>query len=165
MDQITTSWDNRHRVPGYLFNITRLINGDYAKVHGYEGYSTSGRTVLGFRMYTRTGLKSFVNGEERPLEGTAPSVYSIALMYERGPWSLGATADRTDGFVTAINVLGAGFNETADSITWLTYAQTFTASTTRSASRLQGIRSMTSRPTASTVIRCCRGVITATAGR
>ena len=28
-------------------------------------------------------------------------------MYEKGDWSLGATADHTDGFVTAINVLGA----------------------------------------------------------
>ena len=29
------------------------------------------------------------------------------------------TADRTDGFVTAVNVLGAGYNEQADSITWV----------------------------------------------
>src|SRR5690606_28020909 len=42
------------------------------------------------------------------------------VMYEKGPWSLGATADRTDGFVTAINVLGGGYNEQADPITWLT---------------------------------------------
>jgi len=41
-------------------------------------------------------------------------------MYEQGPWSLGATADHTDGFVTAINVLGEGYNEQADPITWLT---------------------------------------------
>jgi outer membrane receptor protein involved in Fe transport len=41
-------------------------------------------------------------------------------MYERGPLSLGVTADHTDGFVTAINVLGAGFNEKADPITWMT---------------------------------------------
>ena len=41
-------------------------------------------------------------------------------MYEKGPWSIGANADHTDGFVTAINVLGAGYNEQADKITWLT---------------------------------------------
>jgi len=41
-------------------------------------------------------------------------------MYEKGPWSLGTTADHTDGFVTAINVLGEGYNEEADPITWLT---------------------------------------------
>ena len=49
-----------------------------------------------------------MDGEERPLEGIAPSVYSVSLMYERGDWSLGATADHTDGFVTAINVARRG---------------------------------------------------------
>ena len=58
--------------------------------------------------------------EERPLEGIAPSVYSVGVMYERGAWSLSATADHTDGFVTATNVLGAGYNEQADALTWLT---------------------------------------------
>jgi iron complex outermembrane receptor protein len=123
-NQITTSWEPGQDigVPGYLFNITRPINGDYAKVHGYEvGLQHFWQNGLGFRaQYTRNWSKSFVAGEERPLEGIAPSVYSVALMYERGPWSLGATADRTDGFVTAINVLGDGFNEVADPITWLT---------------------------------------------
>jgi outer membrane receptor protein involved in Fe transport len=79
------------------------------------------RNGLGFRaQYTRNSSKSFVAGEERPLEGIAPSTYSLSAMYEKGPWSLGATADHTDGFVTAINVLGAGFNEEADPITWVT---------------------------------------------
>ncbi|HEY0940297.1 MAG TPA: TonB-dependent receptor [Steroidobacter sp.] len=123
-DQITTSWEPGQDigVPGYLFNITRPINGDYAKVHGYEvGLQHFWQNGFGLRaQYTRNWSKSFVDGEERPLEGIAPSVYSLALMYERGRWSLGATADRTDGFVTAINVLGVGFNEQADAITWLT---------------------------------------------
>jgi outer membrane receptor protein involved in Fe transport len=61
-----------------------------------------------------------VDGEERPLEGIAPATYSLGVMYERGKWSLGANADHTDGFVTAINVLGTGYNEQADAITWLT---------------------------------------------
>ena len=47
-------------------------------------------------------------------------MYSLGVMYEKGDWSMGATADRTDGFVTAINVLGAGYNEQSDPITWLT---------------------------------------------
>jgi outer membrane receptor protein involved in Fe transport len=33
---------------------------------------------------------------------------------------MSATADHTDAFVTATNVLGAGFNETANAVTWLT---------------------------------------------
>ncbi|HUQ10118.1 MAG TPA: TonB-dependent receptor [Steroidobacteraceae bacterium] len=123
-NQITSSWEPGQDigVPGYLFNISRPINGDYAKVRGYEaGVQHFWQNGLGVRaQYTRNTSKSFVAGEERPLEGIAPSVYSVSAMYEKGPLSLGATADHTDGFVTAINVLGAGYNEKADPITWVT---------------------------------------------
>jgi iron complex outermembrane receptor protein len=123
-NQITTSWEPGQDigVPGYLFNISRPINGDYAKVRGFEaGLQHFWQNGLGFRaQYTRNSSKSFVGDEERPLEGIAPAVYSFSAMYERGPLSLGATADHTDGFVTAINVLGVGYNEEADSLTWLT---------------------------------------------
>jgi TonB-dependent receptor len=123
-NQITTSWEPGQDigVPGYLFNISRPINGDYAKVRGYEfGVQHFWENGLGFRaQYTRNTSKSFVGDDERPLEGIAPSTYSVSLNYERGPWSLGATADHTDGFVTAINVLGVGYNEKADELTWLT---------------------------------------------
>jgi TonB-dependent receptor len=123
-NQITTSWEPGQDigVPGYLFNISRPINGDHAKVYGYEaGVQKFWKNGLGFRaQYTRNWSTSIVAGEERPLEGIAPSVYSVSLMYERNAWSVGATADHTDGFVTAINVLGAGFNAKADPITWLT---------------------------------------------
>lgn len=136
-NQITTSWE-----PGQdigvgpildldgnpvtdgptLFNVMRPINGDYAKVHGVEaGLQYFWENGFGFRaQYTRNWSKSFVEDEERPLEGIAPSVYSVGVMYERGAWSLSATADHTDGFVTATNVLGAGYNEQADALTWLT---------------------------------------------
>ncbi|WP_238376575.1 TonB-dependent receptor [Luteimonas abyssi] len=136
-NQITTSWE-----PGQdigvgpiigadgapvtdgptLFNVMRPINGDYAKVRGVEtGLQHFWDNGFGFRaQYTRNWARSWVGDLERPLEGIAPSVYSLGLMYERGPWSLGVTADRTNGFVTAINVLGEGYNEEADPITWLT---------------------------------------------
>jgi iron complex outermembrane receptor protein len=123
-NQITSSWETGQDigVEGYLFNVSRPINGDHAKVHGYEvGAQHFWENGFGFRaQYTRNWSESFVDGEERPLEGIAPSVYSVSLMYERGDWSVGATADHTDGFVTAINVLGAGYNEEADPITWVT---------------------------------------------
>jgi iron complex outermembrane receptor protein len=128
-NQITTSWEPNVDigVPGFPFNITRPINGDYAKVHGYEvGAQHFFGNGFGLRaQYTRNWSKSFVPGSdgeliERPLEGIAPSVYSMSALYEKGPISLGVTADHTDGFVTAINVLGEGYNEQADSITWLT---------------------------------------------
>ena len=105
-----------------LFNVVRPINGDYAKVHGVEvGLQHFWKSGFGFRMqYTRNWSESWVDGQKRPLEGIAPSVYSVSLMYEKGPWSIGATADHTNGFVTAIGVLGNGYNELADPLTWLT---------------------------------------------
>lgn len=123
-NQITTSFLTGQDigVPGYLFNILRPINGDYAKVRGLEvGLQHFWESGFGVRaQYTRNWARSFVDGAERPLEGIAPATYSLSLLYEKGPWSLGATADHTDGFVSAINVLGEGYNEVADAITWLT---------------------------------------------
>lgn len=123
-DQITTSWEPGQDigVPGYLFNVQRPINGDTAEVHGVEvGLQHFLDNGLGVRaQYTRNWSKSYVGDLERPLEGIAPSVYSLGLFYERGPLSMSASADHTDGFATAINVLGEGYNEEADPITWVT---------------------------------------------
>ncbi len=123
-NQITTSWEPQQDigVPGYLFNIIRPINGDYAKVHGFEaGMQHFWDSGFGVRaQYTRNWSKSWVDGQERPLEGIAPAVYSMSVLYEKGHWSLGTTADHTQGFVTAVNVLGDGYNEEADAITWVT---------------------------------------------
>jgi TonB-dependent receptor len=123
-NQITTSWEPGQDigVPGYLFNVMRPINGDHARVKGLEmGLQHFWKSGFGVRaQYTRNLSTSWVDGEQRPLEGIAPATYSLGVMYEKGKWSLGANADRTDGFVTAINVLGTGYNEQADAITWLT---------------------------------------------
>lgn len=123
-NQITTSWETGVDigVPGFLFNVLRPINGDYAKVKGVEvGLQHFFGNGFGVRaQYTHNWSESWVGGEKRPLEGIAPSVYSLGVMYEKGAWSAGVTADRTDGFVSALYVLGAGFNEKADPITWLT---------------------------------------------
>ena len=123
-NQITTSWEPGVDigVPGYLFNIIRPINGDYAKVKGIEvGLQHLLENGFGVRgQFTRNWSKSYVGDEVRPLEGIAPSVYSLSLLYEKGPLSLAVTADHTDAFTTAVNVLGEGYNEKADSITWMT---------------------------------------------
>lgn len=123
-NQITRSFEPQQDigVPGYLFNITRPINGDHAQVRGLElGFQHFWENGFGVRaQYTRNLSKSWVNGEERPLEGIAPATYSLGLMYERGDWSLGTTADHTRGFVSAVNVLGQGYHEEAAPITWLT---------------------------------------------
>ena len=123
-NQITTSWEPGQDigVPGYLFNVMRPINGDFAKVKGLElGLQHFWDNGFGVRgQYTRNLSSSWVDGEKRPLEGIAPATYSLGVMYEKGKWSLGVNADRTDGFVSAINVLGTGYNEQADPLTWLT---------------------------------------------
>lgn len=123
-NQITTSWEPGQDigVPGHLFNVMRPINGDKARVKGIEfGLQHLWKNGFGVRaQYTRNLARSWVNGEERPLEGIAPATSSLGVLYEKGPWSLSMTADHTDGFVTAINVLGAGFNERVKPITWLT---------------------------------------------
>ena len=123
-NQITTSWEPGVDigVPGYLFNIIRPINGDHARVKGIEvGLQHLLDNGFGVRgQFTRNWSKSYVGDEVRPLEGIAPSVYSLSLLYEKGPLSLAVTADRTDSFTTAVNVLGEGYNEEADAITWMT---------------------------------------------
>ena len=123
-DQITTSWEPGQDigVDGYLFNVSRPINGDTAEVKGLEiGLQHFMDNGFGVRaQYTRNWSKSFVGGLERPLEGIAPSVYSLGLFYERGPMSFSVSGDHTEGFTTAINVLGEGYNEEADPITWVT---------------------------------------------
>jgi len=123
-DQITSSWEPGQDigVPGHLFNISRPINGDHARVKGVEvGLQHFLDNGLGVRaQYTRNWAKSYVGDEERPLEGIAPSVYSLGVFYDHGPVSLSLSGDRTAGFTTAVNVLGAGYNEKADPITWVT---------------------------------------------
>ena len=123
-NQITTSWQTGVDigVPGHLFNVLKPINGDKAKVRGMEiGFQHLWDNGLGVRaQYTRNRSDSWVGGEKRPLEGIAPATSSLSLLYEKGPWSLSATADHTDDFVSAINVIGPGFNERAKAITWVT---------------------------------------------
>ena len=123
-NQITTSWEPGVDigVPGYLFNIIRPINGDHARAKGVEvGLQHLFENGFGVRgQFTRNWSKSYVGDQVRPLEGIAPSVYSLSLLYEKGPLSMAVTADHTDSFTTAINVLGEGYNEEADAITWVT---------------------------------------------
>lgn len=124
-NQITSLWLTGQDIGapgGRLFNVQRPVNGDSAKARGMEiGLQHLFDNGFGVRaQYTRNLSSSWVNGVERPLEGIAPATASLGLLYERGPWSMSTTADYTDSFVTATNVLGAGFNETAKAITWLT---------------------------------------------
>lgn len=105
-----------------LFNRIQPINGDHAEVEGFEvGLQHFWENGFGVRgQYTRNWSKSFVNGDERPLEGIAPATYSLSLMYEKGPWTLGTTADHTEGFVSTVGLLGEGWDVEEDPLTWVT---------------------------------------------
>ena len=107
---------------GRLFNVQRPINGDKAKVNGIEvGLQHLWDNGFGVRaQYTRNKSRSWVGGEERALEGVAPSTSSVGLLYEKGPWSMSVSADHTDDFVVGTNVLGAGFEAWAKATTWVT---------------------------------------------
>jgi TonB-dependent receptor len=123
-DQITSSWETGQDigVPGHLFNISRPINGDYAEVKGLEvGLQHFLENGFGVRaQYTHNWAESWVGGQQRPLEGIAPSVYSLGLFYDHGPISVSFSGDYTEGYVTANNVLGPGYNEQSDPILWIT---------------------------------------------
>jgi TonB-dependent receptor len=129
-NQITSSWETGQDigVTGHLFNISRPINGDYAKVSGVEvGLQHFWDNGFGVRaQYTHNKATSVVGNEIRPLEGVAPATSSLGGSYEKGPWSLSLTADKTDGFVTAVNVLGAGYDERVKAITWLSSSISYT---------------------------------------
>jgi iron complex outermembrane receptor protein len=123
-NQITTSWETGQDigVPGHLFNVMRPINGDRARVNGLElGLQHLWDNGFGVRaQYTRNRARSWVAGEQRPLEGVAPATSSLGALYEDEVWSLSLQADHTGGFTTAVNVLGAGYDEQVKPITWLT---------------------------------------------
>ena len=181
-NQITTSWETGQDIGvgpildadgnpitdgPTLFNIIRPINGDYAKVHGFEaGLQHFWENGLGFRaQYTRNWSESWVDGEKRPLEGIAPSVYSLSLMYEgtvvhrryRRPHRRLRHRHQRPGPGAATNrpTRSPGSPRTCP-----------TSSTTASAWPWKARICWTiPRPTASTAIRCCRRAIIATAGR
>lgn len=124
-NQITNLWLSGQDIgaPGArLFNVQRPINGDKATARGFEvGFQHLFDNGFGVRaQYTRNKSRSWVGGVERALEGIAPATASFGVLYEKGPWSMSATADHTDAFVTATNVIGANFNETANATTWVT---------------------------------------------
>jgi len=109
-------------VPGHLFNVWTPINGDRARVRGWEaGFQHLWANGLGVRgQYTRNMSKSWVAGQQQPLEGIAPATSSLGVLYEKYGWSTSLTADHTAQYVTTNNALGAGFNAQAKALTWLT---------------------------------------------
>ena len=105
-----------------LYDVSRPINGDKAKVLGFElGAQHFFASGIGFRAsYTYTDTKAYIDGVHvGPLEGVSKSAFSTAVMYEQGPWDAQIAADYS-GEYTEINDAVGGLSQIGEPITWVT---------------------------------------------
>jgi iron complex outermembrane recepter protein len=105
-----------------LYDVFRPINGDKAKVLGFEfGFQHFFENGFGVRAnYTYTDSDAYIDGEKvGPLEGVSESAYSVALMFENDRWDAQLAADYSGRYVEITDVVG-GLSQYADPITWVT---------------------------------------------
>jgi iron complex outermembrane receptor protein len=105
-----------------LYDVNRPVNGDKAKVLGFEfGAQHFFENGLGFRAsYTHTDSKAYVDGVHvGQLEGVSKSAWSAALMFENEKWDAQVAADYS-GKYTVTNDAVAGLSEIGAPITWVT---------------------------------------------
>ena len=115
-----------------LYDVSRPINGDTAKVLGFElGGQHFFPNGFGFRAsYTFTDTKAYIDGVHvGQLEGVSKSAYSVALMYERDPWDAQVAADYS-GKYTQVNDAVGGLSEIGAPITWVTASVAYKISDT-----------------------------------
>ena len=105
-----------------LYDVSRPINGDKAKVWGLElGLQHFFSNGFGVRAnYTFTDTKAYVDGVHvGDLEGVSESAYSVALMFENDRWDAQLAADYSGEYLEVADAV-AGLSQTADPITWVT---------------------------------------------
>jgi TonB-dependent receptor len=105
-----------------LYDVYRPINGDSAKVLGFEfGFQHFFESGFGVRAnYTYTDTKAYIDGVNvGPLEGVSESAYSVALMFENDRWDAQLAADYSGKYVEVTDVVG-GLSQYGDPITWVT---------------------------------------------
>jgi len=110
-----------------LYDVSRPINGDKAKVYGLElGVQHFFANGFGVRAnYTLTDTKAYVGGVHvGELEGVSKSQYSIALMFENDRWDTQVAADYSGEYTEVIDAVG-GLSQKADPITWVTASVAF----------------------------------------
>jgi len=110
-----------------LYDVTRPINGDTAKVLGFEfGVQHFFANGFGFRAnYTYTDTEARVGGVDvGRLEGVPESAYSVALMFENERWDAQIAVDWS-GEYTEINDAVGGLSQIAEPITWVTASVAF----------------------------------------
>ena len=105
-----------------LYDVSRPINGDKAKVLGLEfGVQHFFTNGFGIRAnYTYTDTKAYVGGVHvGPLEGVSERAYSVALMFENERWDAQLAADYSGDYIDVTDAVGS-LSQTADAITWMT---------------------------------------------
>lgn len=117
-------------VPGYLYTVTRPVNGDKAYVRGLElgaqhlfdnGFGISAK-------FAKTWTRAYSGGEYvGQLEGVAPTASSLGFLYEKGRINAALTFDYTGKYTQSTNVI-AGFPSKVDAITWITASASFDVS-------------------------------------
>jgi TonB-dependent receptor len=105
-----------------LYDVFRPINGDTARVLGFEfGFQHFFDSGFGLRAnYTYTDTDSYIDGANvGPLEGVSESAYSVALMFENDRWDAQLAADYSGRYVEVTDAVG-GLSQYGDPITWVT---------------------------------------------
>jgi iron complex outermembrane recepter protein len=105
-----------------LYDVARPINGDKAKVLGFEfGFQHFFESGFGLRAnYTYTDTDAYIDGVNvGPLEGVSESAYSVALMFENERWDAQLAADYSGKYVESTDAVG-GLSQYGDPITWVT---------------------------------------------
>jgi iron complex outermembrane recepter protein len=105
-----------------LYDVSQPINGDKAKVMGFElGAQHFFQSGIGFRAsYTYTDTKAYIDGVDvGELEGVSKSAYSAALMYEKGPWDAQVAVDYSGKYTEIADAVG-GLSQIGQPITWIT---------------------------------------------
>jgi len=114
-------------VPGYLYTVTRPVNGDKARVRGMElGVQHLWDNGFGIAAkFAKTWTKAYSGGEYvGQLEGVAPTASSLGFLYEKGKINAALTFDYTGKYTQSTNVI-AGFPNKVDAITWVTASASY----------------------------------------
>lgn len=114
-------------VPGYLYTVTRPVNGDKARVRGMElGLQHLWDNGFGIAAkFAKTWTRAYSGGEYvGQLEGVAPTASSLGFLYEKGKINAALTFDYTGKYTQSTNVI-AGFPNKVDAITWVTASASY----------------------------------------
>lgn len=105
-----------------LYDVSRPINGDKAKVLGFElGAQHFFQSGFGFRAsYTFTDTKAYIGGVHvGQLEGVSKSAISAAVLYEDARWDAQIAADYSGKYTQVTDAVG-GLSQIGAPITWVT---------------------------------------------